>query len=159
MRSWVSSAAGFAFLLAGLAAHAQSPVYKLQRSDGSVVYSDKKLPATRVQKELTADSELSVISPIAADRRSGEADRLRPQVTRFDHLWAERNQARADLQAARRAKVEAEEPLPGERTANATGGSRLNEAYWERQQTLERAVERAERRLERAERALRDAGS
>jgi hypothetical protein len=53
--------------------------------------------------------------------------------------------------AAAQANLDAgQEPLPGERTGLARGGSRLNEAYWERQESLRKAVTEAQERLDRA---------
>jgi len=53
--------------------------------------------------------------------------------------------------AAAKATLEAgREPLPGERTGLARGGSRLNESYWDRQRQLETAVADAQARLDRA---------
>jgi len=53
--------------------------------------------------------------------------------------------------AAANATLEAgREPLPGERTGLARGGSRLNEKYWERQRQLEASVADAQARLGRA---------
>jgi len=53
--------------------------------------------------------------------------------------------------AAAKASLEAgQEPLPGERTGLARGGSRLNEAYWDRQAQLKRVVAEAQGRLDRA---------
>ncbi|HLB15025.1 MAG TPA: hypothetical protein VJM14_08860 [Burkholderiales bacterium] len=53
--------------------------------------------------------------------------------------------------AAANATLEAgREPLPGERTGLARGGSRLNESYWDRQRQLETAVADAQARLDRA---------
>lgn len=58
---------------------------------------------------------------------------------------AERNlaAAKATLEAGR-------EPLPGERTGLAHGGSRLNESYWNRQRQLESVVADAQAGLARA---------
>ena len=58
---------------------------------------------------------------------------------------AERNlaAAKASLDAGR-------EPLPGERTGLAWGGSRLNESYRDRQRQLETVVSAAQARLDRA---------
>ena len=57
------------------------------------------------------------------------------------------------LEDARRRLAEGEEPLPGERTgiAGSGGRSRLNEAYFKRQEELKKAVEAAQRRLEQAQ--------
>ena len=53
--------------------------------------------------------------------------------------------------AAAKATLEAgREPLPGERTGLAGGGSRLNGTYWERQRQLEASVADAQAGLDRA---------
>jgi hypothetical protein len=53
--------------------------------------------------------------------------------------------------AATKATLDAgREPLPGERTGLAGGGSRLNETYWARQRQLEASVADAQTRLDRA---------
>jgi hypothetical protein len=53
--------------------------------------------------------------------------------------------------AAAQAILEAgREPLPGERTGLAHGGSRLNETYWARQRQLESVVADAQAQLNRA---------
>ncbi len=72
---------------------------------------------------------------------------------------ADRAAAPDDVRAAERylaaaqATLEAgREPLPGERTGLAGGGSRLNATYWDRQRQLELAVADAQTRLDRARR-------
>lgn len=138
-------------------------IYKLQQADGSTVYSDKVLPRTKVQKEIKdSESELSIVAPPAsvAGRNAQAAENLiTGRLARQDELWRERNAAQANLDLARQSKANGEEPLPGERTGNASGGSRLNEGYWARQDLLERAIDSAQRRLQRAEQNLRAAGS
>ncbi len=135
-------------------------IYKYQSNDGRTVYSDKLPHGTKAQKELTADSELSVVPPPVARADLGKADqRIATQLSQRDQLWQERNMALARLQAARSAKVDGEEPHAGERTGKASGGSRLNDAYWARQGRLQREIDLAQRDLERAERSLREAGS
>lgn len=137
-------------------------IYKYQSNDGRTVYSDKLPHGTKAQKELAPDSELSVVTPPAsvAGRSAQVAEsQITGQLARRDQLWRERNLAQANLDAARRAKADGEEPQPGERIGKATGGSRLNENYWARQDLLDRAIDSAQRRLERAEQNLRAAGS
>jgi len=54
------------------------------------------------------------------------------------------------LAAANATLESGREPLPGERTGLAHGGSRLNDKYWERQRQLEASVADAQARLDRA---------
>ena len=59
----------------------------------------------------------------------------------------------AATQALAQARTQLEtgkEPLPGERTGTAGGGSRLNDSYWARQASNEQAVARAQSRLDAA---------
>jgi len=58
--------------------------------------------------------------------------------------------AEAALNAARLRQSAGREPLEGERTGTATGGSRLNETYDARQRENEKAVADAQARLDRA---------
>lgn len=150
---------GAALLVSAACALAQNPLYKLKQPDGRVVYSSSLLPGMEVEKELPSSVPGSGLTPVPSAEAQGADGRLRVQISKRDELWRARNQARDDLAAARAAKADGEEPLPGERTGIASGRARLNDAYWARQDELRKAVERAEQRLERAERALRDAGS
>ncbi len=161
MRRSIPIVSGFVFLAFSVLALGQSTIYKLQQAEGRTVYSDKKLPNTKVQKELKeSDSELSTVAPLASGKQSQETDnRFNAQIAQRDELWRERNLAQADLDLARRAKANGEEPMPGERTGNAAGRSRLNDTYWSRQDLLQRAIDSAQRRLERAEQNLRAAGN
>ena len=163
MKRLVHLALAFAFASASSVTVGQT-IYKLQQADGRTVYSDKVLPKMKVQKEMTDhQSELSIIpppGPVAATQETQLSNgRIAGQLAEHDRLFRERNQAMTDLETARRAKADGEEPLPGERTGTVSGRSRLNEAYWARQNALQRSVDLAQRRLERAELALRQAGS
>lgn len=159
MKPHVKLAFCAALLVSAACALAQSPVYKLKQPDGRIVYTNSLLPGMEIEKELPSSvpgSSLPLATPAEAQFSGG---RLSVQVSKRDELWRARNQALADLAAARAAKVDGEEPLPGERTGIVSGRARLNDAYWARQGELQKAVERAQQRLERAERALRDIGS
>jgi len=149
-----------ATLVLSVSASAQT-IYKYQSSDGRTVYSDKLPRGVKAQKELTPDSELSVVAPpvAMAETPANANQRITQQLSRRDELWNQRNQALARLQAARTAKADGEEPQAGERTGKVGGGSRLNDAYWARQGRLQHEIDTAQRDLERAERNLREAGS
>jgi hypothetical protein len=58
--------------------------------------------------------------------------------------------AEAELRAAEMEREAGIEPLPGERLGIVGPGSRLTEAYFERQQMLEERVARARQRLDEA---------
>jgi hypothetical protein len=68
----------------------------------------------------------------------------------FNAAVEEVRAAERGLAAAQAELAAGEEPLPGERTGLARGGSRLNEAYWERREQLKKAVGEAQARLDRA---------
>ena len=93
MERYLSRAVACAALACSLPALAQSTVYKLERTDGQTVYSDKVLPQTKVKKEITA-SDLNLIAPLATSKEAQETDaRLNSQVARRDQLWRARNTA------------------------------------------------------------------
>jgi hypothetical protein len=77
--------------------------------------------------------------------------RLRERSRALEAAHAEVRAAQQALEEARRRQLAGEEPLPGERTGNVGGKSRLNEAYFARQDQLKQAVQQAEQRLERAQ--------
>jgi len=72
------------------------------------------------------------------------------RAARLREVDAEVRAATEGLERARAQLQAGIEPLPGERTGTATGGSRLNEAYEARQAENQRAVADAEERLKRA---------
>jgi hypothetical protein len=76
----------------------------------------------------------------AADNR---AQRLRAATQEVEAATQALAQARAQLETGK-------EPLPGERTGTAGGGSRLNDSYWARQAANEQAVAQAQARLDAA---------
>jgi hypothetical protein len=78
---------------------------------------------------------------------------LQPTPDRMSALATADQEVRAaqHLLAAAQATLEAgREPMPGERTGLARGGSRLNTSYWDRQRQLETAVADAQTRLDQA---------
>lgn len=145
-----------AWVLFAAAAMAQT-VYKYQRPDGTVIYSDAPIHGARLIGRfqlvpLPQDSpapERGVRERIPG-QGTGEA-RAERRVQALDAAEAEikaADQALVDAQARQRAGVE---PLPGERIGNAgRRSSRLGPDYLERQRELDREVERARIRLERA---------
>ena len=143
----------FVLALAPAVAAAES-VYKYQRHDGSIVYSDVPLRGAR----LIGRFELV---PVPAPARAVHAMPGRGAATDPDELARQRVQ---DLDAADAAIKEAEqslkealerqqagvEPLAGERRGNVDGRSRLTPAYFERQRALAAAVDAARARLDEA---------
>jgi hypothetical protein len=144
-------------LLASAAALAQ-PVYKSTMPDGSVAYGEKPVPgAARVET-------LQPAPPSSGIGGLTEEEKARAARSKRDRAAAATGSAQAerDLDAAKRELRQAEaardagkEPLPNERIGIVGGGSRLTEAYHERQKALEDAVDAARKRVSGMERALR----
>jgi hypothetical protein len=135
--------------LAGVAA-AQT-VYRYVTPDGRTIFSDQPVPGAKLQGTVAPPAPVSnapapiesrpaTPAPTPDDTRQ---QRLRDASAEVDAATQELAQARAALEAGK-------EPLPGERTGTAGGGSRLNEAYWARQASNEQAVARAQARLDAA---------
>ena len=73
--------------------------------------------------------------------------------SRKQRLIAADEEVRAAKAALAQAQAQVDagkEPLPGERTGNVGGSSRLNEAYWARQAENKDAVAKAQARLDAA---------
>ena len=85
-----------------------------------------------------------------ARRRARRALDPEVQRRRREHEAERERLRRRDYAEYQAALAKGEEPLPGERTGTAGGSSRLNEAYWQRQQKLKDDVERARVGLEKA---------
>jgi hypothetical protein len=140
-----------ALLLAAATAAAQAQaIGRYVFPDGRVVYSDQPVPGARLVNEVappppaaTPPRESKAAPPPAAPPGADRAARLRTADAEVRAATESLERARAQLQSGT-------EPLPGERTGTAGGGSRLNEAYEERQAANRRAVADAEERLQRA---------
>jgi hypothetical protein len=140
-----------AFALAPVLAVADT-VYKYQRPDGKVVYSDVPLRGAK----LIGRFELVPLPPrggARGDAAPGSADVSRRTERRISALDA----ADADIKAAEQALKDAEErqqagvePLPGDRLGKVGGRSRLTPDYFERQRALAAEVDAARARLDEA---------
>jgi len=140
-----------ALLLAALFAGelAAQPVYKSTLPDGRVIYGDRPDPAAAKVEESTPDTSNRGIG--------GVTPREAQALEELESARAGREGESAKLRALQKAVTDAEaaqaagkEPLPGERLGTSGGASRLNESYWERQRSLDDAVEKARRDLEAA---------
>ena len=143
-----------ALALAASAAAAQQSVFKSTMPDGKVVYAEKPVPgAAKVDKIETPTPKTGVtgLTPeeknranqLARDRAAANAAAASGQKGAED--------ARRQLKQAEAARDGGKEPLPNERIGLAGGGSRLNDAYFARQRSLEEAVQAARKRLAEAE--------
>lgn len=148
--------------------------YRQVMPDGRIVYSDKLVEGARVDETITVDP------PIKGNiwtTEAGTPPKITPQtrqtpVNRVSSIpepgkrktpeEAEVDVTRAEmlLDDAKKRREAGVEPQPGERTGNANGSSRLNQAYKTRQNALAQAVDDAAAALRKsiAERdALRNA--
>jgi hypothetical protein len=141
----------FLLLLALAAPAAAQTVYRYVTPDGRTIFSDQPVPGAKLQGTVTppappssAPVESRKVPPAAADQPAdNRAQRLRAATEEVEAATQSLAQARARLS-------DGKEPLEGERTGTAGGGSRLNEAYWARQAANEQAVANAQARLDAA---------
>lgn len=146
--------------LAAAPAAAQT-TYKSTMPDGKVIYGDKPIPgASKVQEISVAAPLLGTPAPSApAGQQPSDRRHAKPAGQQRDaaqpNEGAERGtraqkiaEAEEALRRAEEAKRNGEEPLPGERSGVAGGGSRLNEDYFERQKKLEDDATRARQALD-----------
>jgi hypothetical protein len=147
-------------------------VYRQVMPDGRVTYSDKALKGGKIDHTIKVDP---AIKGNLWTTEAGQKPVVAPQVERtpvrkvntpplasrkrtLDEATSDVIRAEMLLEDAKKRLQAGAEPRPGERTANAPGGSRLNESSWARQQALEKDVADAEAALKRAQ-ADRDAVS
>jgi hypothetical protein len=162
-RSFVAAIVIVGPLSSGALADDSGTVYRQLTKDGRVLYSDQ------VQKGAKLDQTISVIPPVKGNPWSTEAppkpaappklertpiDRLSaiPAPGRqktLDDAQADVIRAEMLLEEARNRQRNGVEPLPGERTGNVGGGSRLNESYADRQRVLAEQLVQAEDFLRR----------
>ena len=122
-------------------------VYRSTMPDGSVIFGDQPAQgAAKVEtsRPNTSDSGVQVIAPGAED----ELQQMQSEREEGQAQVDERGQAEKALRQAEEALASGKEPLPGERIGTAGGSSRLNDAYWARQNRLQQNVDSARRRLD-----------
>lgn len=141
-------------LLAASGASAQT-MYKSTMPDGKVIYGENSEPGAKRVETVTAPPPKSGITVVTPVEKTQVDQRIRQRSAAENAKQAELDDARRQLQQAETALEAGKEPLPGERTGTAGGGSRLTDDYWERQKKLEQAVESARARLDKAEQAAR----
>ena len=139
-----------AAVMAALPAAAQT-LFKSTMPDGKVIYGDKPVPGAAKVEQTAAPP------PPATKGAAPQAAREADAVRKLEGERAQGEAAQDRVRAAEKALADAEarlaggkEPLPDERIGIASGKSRLNDAYWERQKSLEAAVEKARRDLDNA---------
>ena len=141
-------------LLAASGAFAQA-MYKSTMPDGKVIYGEKPAPGAQRVETIASPPPKTGITVVTPAEKTQVDERIRQRSAIEDAKQRELEAARRQLQEAETALEAGKEPLPGERLGTAGGGSRLTDAYWERQTKLEQAVESARARLNKAEQAAR----
>ena len=122
--------------------------------DGKTIYSDVPVPGAREAGEVAPPPKLDPQGGNKGEQASRtEAERAREAEKRLQESSAHQERiqaAEAQLEKTRNALANGQEPLPGERIGVAGGGSRLTDAYHQRQKANERAVEQAQKQLDGA---------
>ena len=139
-------------------------VYRQVMPDGRIVYSDRLLKGAKLDEPLAVEPPVKGTPSAIGNSRRPELPPRSEQTpvarvpsapqegTRktFDDANADVIRAEMLLEDARKRREAGVEPLPGERTGNASGGSRLNEAYHARQARLAEEVAIAENVLKKS---------
>ena len=122
-------------------------VYKSTMPDGRVIYSTEPQRGAKRVETLKPPAESTGVRPVAptdAQKLQQHERQREKRETRQDEL----QQAEKALRDAEAAQAAGKEPLPGERSGTAGGGSRLSDEYWSRQKSLEAAVTEARKHLD-----------
>ncbi|MCG6874373.1 MAG: DUF4124 domain-containing protein [Betaproteobacteria bacterium] len=150
VRSNVIVLSALALSLAVAPALAQT-MRKYVTPDGKTVYSDRPIPGARLVEEIAPPPPVDPNAAAAAQARAAQnAERAKASAAKraeSTKSGQQQGDAAAALARAKENLEKGKEPLPGERTGTAGGGSRLNDAYWARQRANEKAVKDAEARL------------
>jgi hypothetical protein len=143
------------------------PATKLYRQilpDGRIIYSDKQIKGAKLDDTLKVDPDSNGKSwkpesgkrptlPPRAERTPVQKVPTVPPLNKrktLDEAEADVIKSEMLLEDAKKRQQAGVEPLPGERTGNAGGGSRLNERYEMRQKALAHEVAEAEAMLQRS---------
>jgi len=122
-------------------------VYKSTMPDGRVIYSTEPVHGAKRVETLKPPAESTGVKPVGpADTQKLEQQER--QRSKREARQDELQQAEKALRDAEAAQAAGKEPLPGERSGTAGGGSRLSDEYWSRQKSLEAAVTEARKHLD-----------
>ena len=140
-------------LVAAPALGAADTIFKYQRPDGRIVYSDSTVQGAKRIGVLDLPTPPPAV-PRPPRFSSDLAVTRRAELAEAD---AEIRQATLALRDAEDRQKQGVEPLPGERLGMVGGNSRLSEAYFSRQQDLATEVDMARARLNEAFRLRNEA--
>jgi len=124
-------------------------LYKSTMPDGRIVYGDKPAPDAVKVEETRPDIKKGGLGGTTAREQEAlkELEKTRLQREGGQEKVTAAEQALRNAEAARAA---GKEPLASERIGTAGGGSRITDAYYERQKMLDADVEKARRELDQA---------
>jgi hypothetical protein len=125
--------------------------------DGRVIYSDAPAQGAKSTREVPIQAQQGNTTGVSEKDIKDANQRARAKQAAIEKARARELAALGNLEAAKKAKADGVEPLPGERLGNAGGHSRLSNAYWARQKRLEAAVTRAQKEYDDASYAYRQA--
>lgn len=132
-------------------------IYRQVMPDGRILYSDKLQKGAKIERTVPLEPPVQAMASTSAApgvhiQRSPAGSETGPPAMLRARDEADMALMKAEmlLEETRKRQAAGVEPLPGERTANVGGGSRLNQAYWERQEALAQDVAAAEEALREA---------
>ena len=132
-------------------------IYRSTMPDGRTVLSDRPTPGAKKVEEMYVpksppSAPSSAAKPAAPTSAVGGAKPPGQEPgAALDAAIRDLRGAEEALRAAQAARAAAEEPLESERQGMAGGGSRLNEAYFDRQKAIANALEQARKRVDEAQ--------
>ncbi len=146
---------------------AATTIYRQVLPDGRIVYSDKAVKGAKVDSLITVDQPIkgnlwTTIPSSRAARTDAPPQSIQTPIRRvttnpepgkrrtLDDATMNLMRAESKLEDAKMRQQAGAEPLPGERTGNAGGGTRLNRAYQARQRALARDVTEAKEEVRQA---------
>lgn len=160
------SAAAFAqnIVEAAPASGGATTIFRQVMPDGRIVYSDKALKGGKLDHTIKVEPPIKgnswateanpqPIAPLPVESTPVRKVASIPGIGKkrsVDDATVDVIRAEMLLEDARKRQQSGVEPLPGERTGNASGGSRLNDTYEARQRSLAKDVAAAEEALRKA---------
>jgi hypothetical protein len=137
------------YLLAALLLQpaAAQVLYKSTLPDGRIVYGDKPAPDAVKVEETRPDIKKGGIGGITTREKEALKELEKTRLQREGGQDKVRSAEEA-LRNAEAARAAGKEPLASERLGTAGGGSRITDAYYERQKKLDADVEQARRELD-----------
>jgi hypothetical protein len=147
MKEFLWRAITAAALMSTVPAWAQV-IYKSIMPDGRVIYGETAVPGAKKVEEIVPQTGKTGVGGAPTEGEKQELQKREGARQKDEARQQEIRAAEQALQDAEAARIAGKEPLPGERQGTAGGVSRLSESYFERQKSLEDAVNAARKRLE-----------